>query len=123
MKLESPILKDELERLEHLTGIKTNCKIVWTPITESEKEGKVVDDTIYIYSCNLTDAIHTLQHEFFDILVSRTNKRYVEIINMLLSIISEKIYKEKEEIVESLVRLARHSFDYTFSAKNDPAVA
>ena len=119
--LESHILKDELEKLEQITGIKTECKILWTPKVESKKEGEVLGKTICIYSCNLKDAIHTLQHEFFDILICRTNKPYIEIINTLLSIMSEKIYQNKEEVVETLVRLTRCS-DF-ISAKNDLAVA
>jgi len=121
VKLDSQILKDELERLEHMTRIKTKCNLVWTPITESKIEGKVVGDTIYIYSCNLTDAIHTLRHEFFDILVSRTNKPYVKIINALLLAMSGKIYHDKEEIVESLVRLT--GCCDSISAKNNLATA
>lgn len=121
VQLESHILKDELEKLEQITGIKTECHISWTPKVDSKKEGEVLGKTICIYSCNLEDAIHALQHEFFDILVCRTNKSYVEIINTLLSIMSEKIYQEKEEIVETLVRLTRCS-DFV-SAKNDLAVA
>ena len=122
MRLDSHILRDELEKLEQITGINTGYKIVWTPKIESKKEGEVLEKTIYIYSCNLKDAIHTLQHEFFDILICRTNKPYVEIINTLLSIISEKTYQEKEEIVEILVGLVRCSSDF-ISAKNDLAIA
>lgn len=121
MQLESEILKNELEKLEQVTGINTGCNIVWIPKTESKKEGEVLGKTIHIYSCNLEDAIHTLQHEFFDILVCRTNRPYVEVINTLLSVISEKTYQEKEEIVEILVRLTRCSD--LISAKNDLAVA
>ena len=122
VRLESYILKDELEKLEQITGIKTECKIVWIPKVESKKEGEVLGKTICIYSCNLKDAIHTLQHEFFDILICRTNKPYIEIINTLLSIISEKTYQEKEEVVEMLVRIARCSYD-SVSTKNDLTVA
>ena len=121
MKLESNILKDELEKLKQITGINTGHKIVWIPKTGSKKEGEVIGKTIHIYSCNLEDAVHTLQHEFFDILVCRTNRPYVEIINALLSIISEKTYQEKEEVVEILVRLVKCSD--LISAKNDLAVA
>ena len=121
MRLESNILKDELEKLKQITGINAGYKIVWTPKIESKKEGEVLGETIYIYSCNLETAVHTLQHEFFDILVCRTNKPYVEVINTLLSVISEKTYQEKEEVVEILVRLVRCSG--LISAKNDLAVA
>ena len=121
MRLESHFLNDELEKLEQITGINTGYKIVWTPKVESKKEGEVLGKTIYIYSCNLEDVIHTLQHEFFDVLISKTNKPYVEIINTLLSTISEKAYREKEDVVEILVRLTRCSG--LISAKNDLAVA
>jgi len=121
MRLESHILKDELEKLEKSIGIKTEYKVVWTPKVEYTKEGEVLGNTIYIFSCNLEDAIHTLQHEFFDILICRTHKPYIEVINTLLSIISEKTYQEKEDVVEILVRLARCSD--LISAKNDLAVA
>ena len=121
MKLESRFLKDELEKLEQIAGINTECKIVWTPKVESKKEGEVLGKIIYIYSCNLADAIHTLQHEFFDILICKTNKPYIDIINVLLSIISEKAYQEKEDVVEALVRLTRCSD--LISAKNDLAIA
>ena len=53
MRLESNILKNELEKLEEITGINAECNIVWTPKTESKKEGEVMGKTIYIYSCNL----------------------------------------------------------------------
>ena len=119
--LESHILKDELEKLEQITRIKTEYKIVWTPKIKSKKEGDVLGKIIYIYSCDLEDAVHTLQHEFFDILVCRTNKPYVEVINTLLSVISEKTYQEKEKVVEILVRLTGCSD--LISAKNDLAVA
>jgi len=121
VQLESHILEDELEKLEQITRINVGCNIVWTPKVDSKKEGEVLGKTIHIYSCNLEDAVHTLQHEFFDILVCRTNNPYVEVINTLLSIISEKTYQEKEEVVEILVRLTRCSG--LISAKNDLAVA
>lgn len=121
MKLESQTLKKELENLEQMTGIKTDCKIIWTPKTESKKEGEVLEKTIYIYSLGLEQAVHTLRHEFFDMIIGKTNKPYVELINTLLSVISEKIYQKKEDVVEVLVRLAR-CYD-SISAKNNLAVA
>ena len=121
MKLEWQTLKKELENLEQMTGIKTGCKIIWTPKTESKKEGEVLDRTIYIYSLGLEQAIHTLRHEFFDIIICQTNKPYVDLINTLLSVISEKAYQKKEEVVEILVRLVTCSD--LISAKNNLAAA
>lgn len=121
MILESDILKDELGRLEQMTGVKTECGIVWNPKVESKKEGEVLGKTIHIYSCSLEDAVNTLRHEFFDALICKTNKPYVKIINALLSAMSEKIYSEKEELVEALVRLT--GCCDSVSAKDDLAVA
>ena len=118
MILESHFLKDEFERLKQITGTNYEYKIVWTPKTESKKEGEVSGKTIHIYSCSLKDAMHTLQHEFFDILICRTNKPYVEIINALLSVISEKAYQQKEQVVEILVKLASSRCSDLVSAKD-----
>ena len=107
MKLESQTLKKELENLEQMAGIKTRYKIIWIPKTNSTKEGEVVGNTIYIYSTNFTDALETLRHEFIDAMVSSVSKPYLDLINVLLSVISEKAYQKKEEIVESLVGMMR----------------
>lgn len=106
MKLESQILKKELENLEQMTGTKTRYKIIWIP-KDSAKEGEVVGNTIYVYSTNFTDALETLRHEFFDALVSSVSKPYLDLVNALLSVISEKAYQKKEEVVESLVGMMR----------------
>lgn len=103
--LKSSVLKEELERLEKMTRVNTGCKIVWTPKVQSEDEGEVKNKTIYIYSCSLEKAVHTLRHEFFDILVCEASKPYVDLVNTLLSAISKKTYQKKEEVVEILVSL------------------
>ena len=104
-----------------MTGVRTKSSLIWNPKVDSKKEGEVLGKIIYIYSCNLDDAINTLRHEFFDALICKTNKPYVQIINTLLSIMSEKIYFEKEEIVEALVQLTRCCD--SVSANNDLTVA
>lgn len=125
MKQESQTLKKELENLEQMTGIKTRYKIIWIPKINSAKEGEVVGNTIYIYSTNFADALETLRHEFFDAMVSAISKPYLDVINALLSVISEMVYQKKEEVVESLVRLVSDSYPVTFvdgSSEKDLAI-
>ncbi|KFM17153.1 hypothetical protein AAA799P11_01379 [Marine Group I thaumarchaeote SCGC AAA799-P11] len=114
-------LKEELSRLKKKSGINANFEVLWIPKTDSAKEGEVIGNKIYIYSTNFTDALETLRHEFFDAMICSATTPYLELINVLLSVISEKAYQKKEEIVESLVRMMRHSnpvFADAFSEKD-----
>ena len=80
-ELNSKILNDELQLLETKTGIKTDYAIQWTPKVDSAKEGKVkfAEKIICIYSTNLQDALDTLRHEFFEVLVCNAQKPYVDL--------------------------------------------
>ena len=107
LMLKSKILHDELKSLEKKTGIKTGYAIQWTPKIDSAKEGEVkfAEKTICIYSTNLHDALNTLRHEFFEILVCNAQKPYVDLIKILFHIISNQAYENKEEMIECLVSL------------------
>ncbi|AIC14495.1 hypothetical protein [Nitrososphaera viennensis] len=94
------ILEKELERLKDRAGIKTEFKVVWSPKSDSENEGKVVGDTI-LYSLDVEEALQTLRHEFVDLIVSSAIQPYLKLVNVLLSEISEDAYKKKEEAVET----------------------
>jgi hypothetical protein len=99
------ILEKELERLKARTGIKTEFKVVWSPKSDSKKEGKVVGDTIFIYSLDVDRALQTLRHEFVDFIISSAIEPYLKLVNTFLSAISEDAYKKKEEVVEMLLKL------------------
>ena len=99
------ILEKEMERLKARTGIKTDFKVVWAPKADSKKEGEVVGNTIFVYSLDVDEALQTLQHEFVDVVVSSAIEPYLELVNTLLSAISEDAYKKKEKAVETLLRL------------------
>jgi hypothetical protein len=103
------MLQKELDYLKQKSMMCLDLKVLWTPKTDYTKEGEVVGDTIYIYSTNLANALETLRHEFFDAMISAASKPYLNLINALLSVISEQAYCKKEEVVESLVRMTRHS--------------
>lgn len=101
----SLILEEELERLKARAGIKTEFKVVWLPKADSKKEGEVVGNTIFVYSLDVDKALQTLQHELVDVVVSSAIEPYLELVNTLLSAISEDAYKKKEEAVETLLKL------------------
>lgn len=105
--LNSKILNDELQSLEKKTGTHTEYTIRWTPKVDSVKEGEVKfsEKTIYIYSTNLQDALDTLRHEFFEILVCNAQKPYVDLIKILFHIVSNQAYENKEEMIECMVSL------------------
>jgi len=113
MRNEATILKErlkgELDTLKKKSGINTDFKVLWVPKPDSAKEGEVIGNRIYIYSTNFADAIETLRHEFFDAMISGAASPYLDLINALLSVISQKAYQKKEDVVEALVRMLRDS--------------
>ncbi len=127
MRNEATILKEalkqELDRLQKKSRINTNFEVLWIPKTDSAKEGEVIGNRIYIYSTNFTDAIETLRHEFFDAMISSATTPYLDLINVLLSVISEKAYQKKEDVVESLVRMMRHSYPVFADASSEKNLA
>ena len=109
--LKSKVLDEELESLEGKTGYSTGFAILWTPKVNSAKEGEVkfAEKTICIYSTNLNDALDTLRHEFFEILIYHAQKPHVDLIKVLFHIISTQAYENKEEMIECLVSLVSSS--------------
>lgn len=127
MRNKATILKEaleqELDRLQKKSGINTNFEVLWIPKTDSAKEGEVIGNRIYIYSINFTDAIETLRHEFFDAMISSVTTPYLDLINVLLSVISEKAYQKKEDVVESLIGMMRNSYPVFADASSEKNLA
>jgi hypothetical protein len=103
------MLEKELDCLKQKSMMGLDLKVLWIPKTDYTKEGEVIGNRIYIYSTNLTDALETLRHEFFDAMICSATSPYLDLINALLRIISEQAYQKKEDAVESLVRMMRRS--------------
>lgn len=103
--LEGAILKKELERLKELTNLDEDLKVVWIPLVNSNKEGNVNGKTIYIYSTTILEAKRTLRHEFIDYLICKAIEPYLNLVNALMSLISEHAYRKKEKVVEALLRV------------------
>lgn len=90
-------LTKELERLKELTNFNEDLEVVWIPCTNSDKEGNIIGKTIYIYSTTILEAKRTLRHEFIDYLVCKAIEPYLQLTNVLLSLISERAYRKKGE--------------------------
>lgn len=99
------LLEKELERLKKLTNVYDDLNVEWVPKAHSDKDGSVVGKTIYIHSTTIPDANKVLRHEFIDYVVSKAIEPYLSLTNLLLSLISERAYKEKEKVVEALARI------------------
>ncbi len=98
-------LREELDRLKKASGTNADLDVLWVPKADSAKEGEVIGSRIYVYSTDFAGALETLRHEFLDAVVCGAIAPYVELINALLSVISEKAYRKKEDAIESLVRM------------------
>lgn len=102
---DSSFLKEELSRLIQQSGNGDDLDVRWVPRIDSAKEGEVVGKTIFVYSQDPRQAVETLRHEFLDYLICKTVEPYQEMVNALLAVLSEKAYRKKEEIVESILKM------------------
>lgn len=67
---------------------------------------QVKADRIFTYDEGLDEALATLKHEFVDYVLSRLIASYREVTNMFIKkFINESAYREKEKVVEALVKL------------------
>jgi len=105
--LDYKFLKEELARLIQQSRDGNGLDVVWVPRIDSAKEGEVVGKTIFVYSPDPRQAIETLRHEFVDYLVCKAVEPYQDLVNALLSVLSEKAYRKKEEIVESILKILK----------------
>lgn len=102
---DNRFLKEEISRLIQQSGNGNDLDVEWVPRIDSAKEGEVVGKTIFVYSQDLTKAIETLRHEFVDYLVCKAVDPYQDLVNALLAVVSERAYRKKEEIVESILKM------------------
>jgi hypothetical protein len=120
-------LERELKRLSFLMGRGNHLTVRWCPKSDSELEGEVLGDTIFVYSPEKQRAIRTLQHEFIDWLVVEAIKPYEEMVNLhrtllngLFRHLQETAYSKKEGVVESLCNLLRTPAQQDAIAWNNP---
>jgi len=106
------VLDSELKELSHMMGQGFNLKVKWSPKADSNIEGEVKGDIIWIYSTSRENAVRTLHHEFMDWMVVEAIKPYEEMINLhrtllnaVFKYLQESSYNRKEAVVESLCSL------------------
>jgi hypothetical protein len=99
-------LNRELDSLKQLLPGGEVLKVCWIPDQEKRLSGEVIGDTIFVYDVAESDATNSLKHEFLDYLFS---KKIIEpltnLINILIEQKSREVYKEKERIIDSLLKL------------------
>lgn len=100
------MLREELERLQAKLGLSLGLKVVWMPSIDKGLSGEVRNGTIYVYEAEGDKALQVLRHEFIDhLLTSRIVKPLVGLVNLLIRSREAEIYREKEKLVEMLLRL------------------
>jgi hypothetical protein len=99
-------LAEELEKLKRLLELESSLEVVWMPLPESELSGEVKDKTIYIYECEMEKALKTLKHELLEhMLTSKIVKPLLHLVNILIKTREAEIYKEKEKLIEILLKI------------------
>lgn len=105
-------LDSEFSRLKQILGISEDLKLEWIPnksFSGSGKElsGEVINNVVFIYEEDFSEALKTLKHELIDYQLSRAIEPYKEVTNKLISLINDEAYKKKEKLVEALCQLIK----------------
>jgi len=99
-------LDEELERIRIKLGLNNKLRVAWMPHIHNGLSGEVREGVIYIYEAEEDKALHALRHELIDHLItSRIIKPLVNLVNLLIKSREAEIYKDKEKLVEMLLRL------------------
>jgi len=80
-------------------------RAVWIPDPKSEQHAKIDLDNglILIYDEDEDSAIFSFMHEILEYRISHLTTTYRKIINSLIELIEQLIYREKEEVLEQLL--------------------
>ena len=99
-------LQEELENLKNISSLGSALNLVWAPDPGKALSGEVKGSSVYIYDESEKKALDTLRHEFFDYCISKAIQPYRQVTNTLIKLLNENAYKQKEEIVEGLRKIA-----------------
>ncbi len=99
-------LREELENLKNISGLGSALNLVWAPDPGKALSGEVKGSTVYIYDESEKKALDSLRHEFFDYCISKAIQPYRHVTNTLIKLLNENAYKQKEEVVEGLRKIA-----------------
>lgn len=96
-------LDAELTHLKRKFGMGQELRLEWTP-NNGPKSGEVTGETICIYEANEARALDTLRHEFIEyMLMNELVAPYKRLVNKLISLFEEDMYRRKESLVEKLL--------------------
>jgi len=131
-------LEKELDRLRKKWGRGKELNVVWMPPKNSKYKttvsyGKTYElcgevdktsKTIYIYTKELEDSLHTLRHEFFEyILDMELISDYVNMYNYMRlgfeKAFMESAYSRKEALIEALVKREEEILAIERNSKNN----
>jgi len=104
------MLEAELEKLKKFFRTGYELEVSYIPDLNSKLAGEVKGDRIFIYEGDVDEALTTLKHEFVDYIVSKPLSYYRDITNMFIKLSNERAYREKERLVEALVKLLSYSY-------------
>lgn len=103
--VSSSKLQEEFRTFVEKLGVQ-HLELVWRPDLRKEVSGEVRNGILYIYEEDENKAIETVKHELIDYLItSRLIKPLVDMINLLMKSKESDIYREKEKIVEGLIKM------------------
>jgi len=96
----------ELERLRVESGIGYELSVRWVPNLSSDRHGEVKGTVIYVYDDCEDRALLTIKHEFIDYHISKeVIEPLINYINVQKCMIEDLIYKRKERLVKSFLKL------------------
>lgn len=100
-------LKKEFAKLKRQIPCDEVTSVSWKPKTGDNLSGEVLNGTIFVYDENQYDAIETLKHEYLDcVLTRKIINPLIATINLFIEDKAREIYKEKERIINSLLKLS-----------------
>jgi hypothetical protein len=100
-------LETELAYLKQKFPLTQEINLEWIP-NDGPKSGEVIDTTIRIYEADPAKALDTLRHEFIEyILMNELVAPYKQLINKLISLFEEEMYKRKEILVEKVLKIMK----------------
>lgn len=108
-------LKDELKILQDKfhTGHSLTVKHLPGQLRYSQYNkplsGEIKGNLILIYEDDEARAIETLHHELIEFILFPLIKEYIEIINIQNKLLSQLLYKRREDIVEQLTNAMKKS--------------
>jgi hypothetical protein len=110
------LIEKELATLKNLIPFEAaqNLDLCWKPDANAMVFGEIENLTIFLYDENQEEAIVTLRHEYVDFYLSTSLIRpLLAVINLFIELKTKEIYKEKERVVDSLIKFINLSQDAT----------